>query len=117
VSEYVEVLKVGELEDGAMKKVSVEGRDLLLARVGDTYYAADDKCPHMNASLSGGTLEGSVVTCPKHASQFDLSDGHVIRWTDWSGIKLSVAKTMKSPRPIKSYEVKVEGDKVLVAKP
>jgi 3-phenylpropionate/trans-cinnamate dioxygenase ferredoxin component len=115
MSEYAEVLKVGDLEDGAMKMVSVEGRDILLAKVGDTYYAADNKCPHLGGNLSGGTLEGSIVTCPKHGSQFDLADGHMVRWTDWSGIKLSVAK-LKSPRPIKTYEVKIEDDKILVAK-
>jgi 3-phenylpropionate/trans-cinnamate dioxygenase ferredoxin subunit len=117
VADFVEVSKVGDLEDGAMKKVSVDGKDLLLARVGDVYYAADDRCPHMGASLSQGSLEGNIVTCPKHGSQFDLVDGHAVRWTDWSGLKLSLATKIKSPHPVKTYEVKVEGDGILVAKP
>jgi 3-phenylpropionate/trans-cinnamate dioxygenase ferredoxin subunit len=115
MGEFVEVAGADELKDGGMKKVSAGGKDLLLARVGDKYYAADDKCPHLGGSLSGGTLEGTVVTCPKHGSQFDLTDGHMVRWTDWSGFKQSMAKTFKSPRPIDTYEVKVEGGKVLVA--
>lgn len=113
---FVEVAGVDELKDGDMKKVGAGGKDLLLARVGEKYYAVDDKCPHMGASLSGGTLEGTVVTCPKHGSQFDLTDGHMVRWTDWTGFKQSMAKTLKSPKPIATYEVKVEGGKVLVAK-
>ena len=117
MSDYVEVSGVDELKDGAMKAVSVDGKEVLLARVGDKFYAADNRCPHLKGVLTEGTLEGSVVTCPKHGSQFDLTDGHVVRWTDWGGMKLSLAKAMKSPRPLVTYEVKVEGDKVLVAKP
>ena len=89
-------------------------REILMARVGDTFYAADNRCPHMGGSLSEGKLEKTVVTCPRHHSQFDLGDGHVVRWTDWSGIKLSLAKMVKSPRPVKTYKVKAEGGKVMV---
>ena len=68
----------------------------------------------MGGNLSQGTLEGTVVTCPRHHSQFDITDGHVIRWTDWSGIKLGVGKLLRSPRPLKTYEVKIEEDKIMV---
>lgn len=117
MSDYVEVFGVGELDNGTMKAVDVDKKKILLARIGGKYYAADNLCPHLKGSLSDGKLEGSVVTCPKHASQFDLTDGHMVRWTEWSGVKLSVAKVMKSPRPLKTYDVKVEDGKVLVAKP
>ncbi|HXZ95075.1 MAG TPA: Rieske 2Fe-2S domain-containing protein, partial [Dehalococcoidia bacterium] len=88
-------------------------REILLARVGDTFYAADNRCPHMGGSLSEGKLEKTIVTCPRHHSQFDLVDGHVVRWTDWSGIKLSLGKMVKSPRPVKTYKIKFEGGKVM----
>ena len=29
-----------------------------------------------------GKLDGTIVTCPRHYSQFDLADGRVVRWTD-----------------------------------
>ncbi len=117
MSDYVEVSGVSELDDGTMKAVRFGGKRLLLARVGDRYFAADNLCPHLKGSLADGKLEGTVVTCPRHGSQFDLSDGHVVRWTEWSGVKQSLAKAFKSPRPIKTYDVKVEGEKILVAKP
>jgi hypothetical protein len=41
----VEVSKTGELQDGTMREVSVNGREILLARVGDRYYAAGNRCP------------------------------------------------------------------------
>lgn len=114
VSEFIEVCTTADLRDGAMKKAAVGNREILIAQVGERYYAADNRCPHMGGDLSSGTLKGTVVTCPLHHSQFDLGNGTAIRWTDWSGIKLSVATLVKSPRPLKTHEVKVEGEQILV---
>jgi 3-phenylpropionate/trans-cinnamate dioxygenase ferredoxin subunit len=114
VNDFVEVAKSDELADGTMKRVSVRGQEILVARVGDRYYSADNRCPHMGGNLSQGTLEGTILTCPRHHSQFDLTDGHVVRWTDWTGILLATGKLLKSPRPIKTHEVNQEGDRILV---
>lgn len=111
---FVEVATTEELKDGTMKMARVNGYEILLARIGENYYSAENRCPHMGGNLSQGTLEGTVVTCPRHHSQFDLADGHVIRWTDFTGVKKSIGKLFKSPRPLKTYPVKVEGEKVLV---
>jgi 3-phenylpropionate/trans-cinnamate dioxygenase ferredoxin subunit len=110
----VEAGKVGELQDGAMKEVLVQGREILLARVGNKYYAADGRCPHLGGRLAMGKLEGTVVTCPLHGSQFDLADGHVVRWLKGSGVLSAVGKAFKGPRPINTCKVKAEGDKLLV---
>ena len=114
MAEFVEVPGGNELQSGQMKMFKLGDREILLTRVGDTFYAADNRCPHMNGNLSAGKLEKSIVTCPRHHSQFDLVDGHVVRWTDWSGIKLSLGKMVKSPRPLNTYKAKVEGGKVMV---
>ena len=114
MAEFIEVPGGNELKSGQMKMFDVGKREILLARVGDNFYASDNRCPHMNARLSEGKLEKTVVTCPRHHSQFDLADGHVVRWTDWSGVKLSLARMVKSPKPVNTYRVKMEGDKVLV---
>ncbi len=111
---FVEVSGGYEVKSGQMRMFNVAGREILLARVGDDFYAADNRCPHMGGKLSEGKLGKTIVTCPVHHSQFDLTDGHVVRWTDWSGVKLSLAKMLKSPRAIKTYKVKVEAGKVLV---
>jgi nitrite reductase/ring-hydroxylating ferredoxin subunit len=39
----------------------------------------DDVCPHAGARLSGGVVEGCVVTCPRHGSQFDVRTGERLR--------------------------------------
>jgi 3-phenylpropionate/trans-cinnamate dioxygenase ferredoxin component len=114
MADFTELLKIDDLKNGQMKAYTAGGREVLMAKVGDQFFATDNRCPHFGAKLAEGKLEGTIVTCPKHASQFDLKDGHVVRWTDWSGIKLGVAKVFKSPRPLAMYPTKVEGGKVLV---
>ncbi len=114
MSEFVDVAGISDMPVGSLKKSTIGTREILLARVGDTYYAADDRCPHMGGDLSQGTLSGSVVTCPRHHSQFDLVDGHVIRWTDWTGFKLSTAKLLKPPHSLTMHEVKIDGERILV---
>jgi 3-phenylpropionate/trans-cinnamate dioxygenase ferredoxin subunit len=114
MAEYVEILKTGEMNNGEMREISIQGKDILLVRVDDKFYTASNKCTHMRAKLAKGTLNGTIVTCPRHASQFDVKDGHVVRWTAWSGAKLAISKLFSSPRPLQTYPVKTEGDRVLV---
>ena len=110
----VEAGKARDLKDGTMKEVTLRGNEILLAMVGGKYYATSNRCPHFGGNLSRGRLEGTVVTCPLHGSQFDLSDGHVVRWLKGSGVLSAVGKALKGPKPVATYKVKVEGDKVLI---
>jgi len=114
MSDFVDIASMSEVQDGTMKKSIVGGREILLARAGDRYYVVDNRCPHMGGDLSQGILKGTMVTCPLHHSQFDLSDGQVLRWTDWTGFKLSAAKLFKAPRNLKTHEVKIENGRILV---
>ncbi len=114
MADFIEVGRINDFTSGQMKQVSINDKPVLIARIGDKFYAADSKCPHMGADLSQGKLDGTIITCPWHHSQFDLQDGRVVRWTDWTGIRLTLAKVARPPRPLKIYEVKIDGDKVTV---
>ena len=111
---FVEAGKASELAEGTMKQVTVQEREILLARIGGKYYAADNRCPHMGGKLSQGKLKGTVVTCPRHGSQFDLNDGRVVRWLKTPGLISMVSKALKLSRPLTTYRVKVEDDTILV---
>jgi len=113
MSKFAEVARIEELKSGTMKKVVVEGREILLARVGDKYYAGDDRCPPMKGDLSQGKLEGTVVTCPVHGSQFDLSTGKVVRWLK-GGLMSKLGSALKMSRALTVYNVKVEDGRVSV---
>jgi len=114
VGEFIEVSKIDELKAGAMKAVNIAGHEVLLARVGDKYYAANNRCPHMGARLSDGSLDATTVTCPRHGAQYDLSDGHVIRWAKMPVPVSTIGKLIGRPKPLTTYVVKLEGESILV---
>jgi len=111
---FIQVANINDIKEGAMKEYKAGDREIFIARVKDKFYAANNICPHLGGKLGQGTLDGTIVTCPRHASKFDLRDGSVVRWTDWTGVKASVSKLFRAPRPIITYSVKVEGDNILV---
>ena len=106
--------RTSDLADGEMKEVVIDGRHILLARVGDRFYACDARCPHLGGELARGKLEGTVVTCPRHGSQFDLTDGHVVRWLRGGGLLSRVGAALKPPRPVRAYDVKVADGELVV---
>ena len=114
MSNWVEAGTTDELAEGAMKRVLVQGHEILLARVRDRYYAADNRCPHMGGNLSQGELDGTEVTCPRHGSRFDLTDGRVVRWLKGSGLLSMAGRLLKAPRPLGVYNVKIEGGRIMV---
>jgi 3-phenylpropionate/trans-cinnamate dioxygenase ferredoxin subunit len=67
----------------------------------------------MKGDLSQGKLEGTVVTCPLHGSQFDISNGRVIRWLK-GGLISKVGRAFKMSKDLRVYNVKVEDGRVLV---
>lgn len=114
MSDYIEVMTSTELAEGEMHEVTVEDHELLVARAGGSVYITDGRCPHLHGHLAEGTLEGRIVTCPRHGSQFDISDGQVVRWTDFSGVVKGMAELVRHPRPLRTYEaIEVDG-KILV---
>jgi len=54
-----------------------------------------------------------VVTCPLHGSQFDISNGQVVRWLK-GGLMSKLGGASKSSRTLTAYNVKVEDGRVLV---
>lgn len=104
--EYYKVGSINDLHPGEMKKTDVQGHEILLANVDGTYYAIDDKCPHMGASLSEGKLEGTHVICPRHGSVFDVTNGAFVE-----GGKLLMIRI--KTHDVGSYPVKIEGADIL----
>ncbi len=113
-SQYIEVAKVDDLGENEAKGYEVEGKSILLAKHNGQFYATTNVCPHMKGKLSQGQFAGTVVTCPRHHSSFDVVDGHVIRWTHFSGLTLKLGNLFRPPKPLQTYPVKIDGNMVLV---
>jgi nitrite reductase (NADH) small subunit/3-phenylpropionate/trans-cinnamate dioxygenase ferredoxin subunit len=99
MAEFHPVCKVSDLKEGEGKTVQVGKHLIALFCIEGQYRAINDVCPHMGASLSGGHVEGGIVTCPWHAWRFRLEDG---AWADNPRIKIGC------------YPVRVEGDRIEV---
>jgi 3-phenylpropionate/trans-cinnamate dioxygenase ferredoxin subunit len=106
-SGFVRVARKSELPIGKMKVVTVDGKEVLIANVNGTYYAIGNKCTHANVDLSRGSLEGNVVTCPKHAAKFDVTNGRVVAPPK---VRLVHPKIRDEP----SYQVKVVNENIML---
>ena len=103
------------MADGETKEVTINGLELMLARVGNNYYITGNRCTHLGGKLSQGTLKGNVVTCPLHGSQFDIRDGSVVRWIhEPPGTARFTGNLRGSPKGIRAYKVIVKDGEIAV---
>jgi nitrite reductase (NADH) small subunit/3-phenylpropionate/trans-cinnamate dioxygenase ferredoxin subunit len=102
MSEFITVAKVGSIEDGTGQAFAVGGKMVAVFNCGGKYYAINDFCPHMGASLASGYLEGETVTCPWHAWRFRVTDG---AWMDNPKVHTAC------------YELQIVGDEIQVRVP
>jgi toluene monooxygenase system ferredoxin subunit len=68
-------LHLDEIWEGDLVSCEVDGVDLLLVNLEGRIQAFRNRCPHAGTALSGGVLDGGVLTCSAHLWQFDLTDG------------------------------------------
>ena len=80
------VCALADVAPGAMIRFSRGDHDFLLARTSLGLCLTDDRCPHMAAPLSIGTLTDCVVACPLHRGTFDLASGDVVQFPTTGGL-------------------------------
>ena len=97
---FVKVAATAELPSGQLMLVEVEDERIVLANVDGQYYALTDVCTHAECPLSDGELDGEVLECPCHGSQFDVRTGAVVG--------------PPADEPLTRYTVRIEGDDILV---
>jgi len=83
---FVAALDVANLPPGTMRRVTRGDLDVLIASTPQGIVAVDDRCPHMSAPLSLGSLDGCVVACPLHEGRFDLCSGDVVQMPTTGGL-------------------------------
>ncbi|MFM8891644.1 MAG: Rieske (2Fe-2S) protein [Planctomycetia bacterium] len=99
---FTAVAAAGGISRGEGRVFEVSGRLVAVFYDGERYWALDDLCPHMGASLGSGPMVDGVVTCPWHAWRFRLCDG---AWCDNPKLKVEV------------FDVRVEGGRIEVRVP
>jgi len=128
--QFVDISDVKDVPVGKMKYAEIKEKEIMIANSDGRIYALCDRCSHMNAPLSMGTLNGKVVTCPMHGARFDVTSGKKVgepmaadpskfpepmpeslqKMFARSTEIMSKVKTYDQP----TYETKVEGNRVKV---
>ena len=103
----MKVAETSEIPIGNLKMVKLEGKEILITNVNGNYYALGNRCTHAGGDLSKGSLDGKMITCPRHGSKFDVTTGKVV-----SGPKILFLRPTIKDEPF--YEVKVDGKNILL---
>lgn len=101
--EFVKVARVSDLLPGERLWYDFEEETVILFNIDGNYYCIDDICTHDGGPLADGPLEGCEVICPRHGARFDVRTGE--------------ATAMPAVAGVRAYEVRVEGDDILVESP
>lgn len=101
MSKFSVIAKTGDIPAGEGRAFPFNDQMVAVFNDHGTFRAIDDMCPHMGASLASGHFEDNVVTCPWHSWSFDTRDG---AWCENRRLTID------------AYEVKIEGDEILIAK-
>ena len=83
---FTPIWPIADLPIGEMRRYTHGDLDLLLVHTDKGICVSDDRCPHMSAPLSIGTLDGCVVACPLHRGRFDLESGAVVQFPTTGGL-------------------------------
>jgi len=103
-SDFERVARVEDVPPGRMKRVEVDGRDVVLINLDGTFYALDNNCPHNGGPLAQGSLDACAgrIVCPWHAWTWEVKSGRAV--------------TPPVPFRAITYPVRVEGSIVLVSR-
>ena len=93
-------LLLDSIVEGKPVKLTKNGKDICIARVGNEVFAIEDNCSHQDAALSEGEQNGYKIECWLHSAEFDLRTGDAL--------------TPPASQPVKTYPVLVDGNNVVV---
>ncbi len=116
---FVLVCRLDELPEGEVRQLKARGKEIAVGRVvGGQLFAVGGRCSHLRARLGKGTVRGTLLECPWHGAQYDVTDGCVAKWVQHPAwLKLVYDGTLPAfmKQGIPTYDVKEENGEVFVA--
>ena len=98
---FKKAAQFSELEEGQIRGVTIDGDSIALYRIDGQVFATTDTCSHQKCSIEEfGTIVGEEVECMCHLARFNIKTGQATR--------------PPALKPLKTYQVKVEGENVLI---
>lgn len=80
----VDICHSSEFPEGGTRLVTVtesgHGRNIVIFREGDRFYAIDELCTHVGASHTKSVVKDGVLECWLHKGQFCLESGAPLRY-------------------------------------
>ena len=101
--EFHSVAKTDDLDEGEAMQVIIGRKEIAIYNLDGKFYATDDICTHAYASLADGYVEGELIECPLHGGCFDIKTGK--------------AMTPPVSEDLKTYELKIDGEQILIGVP
>jgi nitrite reductase/ring-hydroxylating ferredoxin subunit len=101
--EFHAVAKVGDLDEDEALKVMIGHVEIALYNLGGEIYASDNVCTHGASSLAEGFVENGKIECAEHGGCFDIKTGKAVMAPAVDDLRI--------------YEVKIEGEQILVGVP
>jgi nitrite reductase (NADH) small subunit len=74
-----------EIPLGQIREFQVTGKAIAIANLEGKFFAINSVCLHHGGPLGEGELNGSLVTCPWHGWQYDVTTGKLAQQPD-SGV-------------------------------
>jgi len=104
MSDWITVAKVSELAPGGFRKVDADGAQIVVFNLGGEYFAIEDVCTHDGGQLTGGTVEGDQIVCPRHGARFCIRTGAALCAPAYEPVA-------KFPVHIENGEIQVRDDR------
>jgi 3-phenylpropionate/trans-cinnamate dioxygenase ferredoxin subunit len=98
------VAKEGELAPGQWRRVDADGAAIVVFNLDGAYYAIEDVCTHDGGQLTGGTVEGAEIVCPRHGARFCIRTGAALTAPAYE-------PTAKFPVRVEAGEIQVRDDR------
>jgi len=78
MTDWIRVCEQSELLPGEFKVVFDGDVPIAVFNIDGELYALEDVCTHDGGELTGGTIEGFEIECPRHGARFDIRSGQVL---------------------------------------
>lgn len=100
MDDWVLVAAEGDIEPGTCHRVDVDDDMVAIYRIGDDYYAIEDRCTHDGEELASGAVEGCQVICPRHGARFNIKTGEAL--------------TAPAYEPVHTFPIRREGGNIYI---
>lgn len=78
MADWVDVALVDEFAPGTWRTVDVDDVMIAVFNLDGRFYAIEDVCTHDYGTLTGGTVEGEEIICPRHGARFNIKSGEAL---------------------------------------